>query len=77
MRKLKLPDDLTLVPLPYLSGTECGGKHLAILDLRQTDLSNRLFENYTAILNPCQFAWRSLLIERINSIASRDWDATG
>jgi len=47
--------------------------------LRQTDLSNRLFENYTAILDPCQFVWRSLLDElgRINSIASRDWTATG
>ena len=47
--------------------------------LRQTYLSNRLFENYTAILDACQFAWRSLLNElgRIKSIASRDWAATG
>src|SRR6267154_1324441 len=54
-----------------LPGTECGGKHLQYL--RQTYLSNRVFENYTAILDACQTAWRSLLNElgRIASIATR------
>ncbi len=38
-----------------------------------------VFENYTAILDACQFAWRSLLNElgRIASIASRDWATMG
>jgi hypothetical protein len=47
--------------------------------LRQTYLSNRVFETYTAILDACQNAWRSLLNElgRIASIASRDWASTG
>src|SRR5712675_1669206 len=54
-----------------MPGTECGGKHLQYL--RQTYLSNRVFENYTAILDACQTAWRSLLNElgRIASIATR------
>jgi hypothetical protein len=56
-----------------LPGTECRGKHLAIP--AADHLSNSVFENYTAILDACQFAWRSLLNEfgRIASIASRDW----
>ena len=47
--------------------------------LRQTYLSNRVFETYTAILDACQNAWRSLLNElgRIASIASRDWAYIG
>ena len=47
--------------------------------LRQTYLSNRVFETYTAILDARQNAWRSLLNElgRTASIASRDWASTG
>jgi hypothetical protein len=38
-----------------------------------------VFENYTAILDACQTAWRSLLNElgRIASIASREWATIG
>ena len=77
-RKLKLPDNLTLVPLPPAC-PELNAAENIWQYLRQTYLSNRLFENYTAILDACQFAWRSLLNElgRIKSIASRDWAATG
>jgi hypothetical protein len=47
--------------------------------LRQTYLSNRVFENYTAILDACQLAWRNLLNElgRIISIASRSMKRSG
>jgi putative transposase len=47
--------------------------------LRQTYLSNRVFEDYNAILDACQNAWRSLLNElgRIASIASRHWACIG
>ena len=47
--------------------------------LRQTYLSNRVFKNYTDILDACQAAWRKLLDEtgRIASIATRDWAIIG
>src|ERR1700674_4281173 len=47
--------------------------------LRQTYLSNRVFKNYTDILDACQAAWRKLLDEtgRIASIATRDWAMIG
>src|ERR1700716_1232392 len=71
-RKLKLPDNLTLVPLPPAC-PELNAAENIWQYLRQTYLSNRVFENYTAILDACQTAWRSLLNElgRIASIATR------
>jgi transposase len=47
--------------------------------LRQTYLSNRVFKNYTDILDACQHAWRKLLDEtgRIASIATREWAIVG
>ncbi len=77
-RKLKLPDNLTLVPLPPAC-PELNAAENIWQYLRQTYLSNRVFENYTAILDACQVAWRSLLNElgRIASIASRDWATIG
>src|SRR5882724_4902390 len=77
-RKLKLPDNLTLVPLPPAC-PELNAAENIWQYLRQTYLSNRVFETYTAILDACQNAWRSLLNElgRIASIASRDWAYIG
>lgn len=71
--KLKLPDNLTLVPqppaCPELNAAESIWQYL-----RQTFLSNRVFET-TAILDASQNARRGLLnqLGRIASIASRDW----
>jgi hypothetical protein len=47
--------------------------------LRQTYLANRVFADYTAILDACQDAWRKLLAEtgRITSITQRDWIIIG
>jgi transposase len=47
--------------------------------LRQTYLSNRVFETYTAIVDASQNAWRKLLQEdgRIASIATRNWATIG
>jgi hypothetical protein len=65
-RKLKLPGNVTLVPLapacPELNAAE-----------------NRFFADYTAILDACQEAWRKLLAEagRITSIAHRQWAIVG
>jgi transposase len=47
--------------------------------LRQTYLSNRVFDTYTAIVDAACDAWRRLLAEtgRVRSIATRTWTATG
>ena len=47
--------------------------------LRQTYLSNRVFDTYTGIVDAACSAWNKLLAEpgRIASIATRKWTATG
>ncbi|VAV97258.1 hypothetical protein MNBD_ALPHA02-990 [hydrothermal vent metagenome] len=47
--------------------------------LRQTYLSNRVFENCEAIVEACRCAWDKLIKEadRIKSIATRKWTNTG
>jgi hypothetical protein len=47
--------------------------------LRQTYLSNRVFENWAAIVDACCDAWNRLTAEtgRIKSIATRNWAVTG
>src|SRR5260370_7658839 len=52
-RKLKLPDNLTLVPLPPAC-PELNAAENIWQYLRQTYLSNRVFEDYTPILDPFQ-----------------------
>ena len=77
-RKLKPPSNLTLVPLPPACPELTPTKNIWQY-LRQTYLANRVFTDYTAILDDCQDAWRKLLAEtgRITSIAQRDWIAIG
>ncbi len=77
-RKLKLPNNLTLLPLPPAC-PELNAAENIWQYLRQTYLSNRVFESYTAILDACQNAWRKLLAEtgRITSIATREWATIG
>jgi transposase len=77
-RKLTLPNNLTLVPLPPAC-PELNAAENIWQYLRQTYLSNRVFETYTAILDACQSAWRKLLDEagRIASIATREWATIG
>jgi transposase len=76
--KLKLPDNLTLVPLPPAC-PELNAAENIWQYLRQTYLSNRIFPTYAAILDACQDAWRKLLAEtgRIESIATRKWAVIG
>lgn len=75
-RRLKLPDNLTLLPLPPAC-PELNAAENIWQYLRQTYLSNRVFQTYSAILDACQDAWCRLLAEagRITSIATRDWAA--
>jgi transposase len=77
-RKLKLPKNLTLMPLPPAC-SELNAAENIWQYLRQTYLSNRVFQTYSAILDACQGAWRKLLEEtgRIASIATRDWVTIG
>ena len=77
-RKLKVPNNLTLVPLPPAC-PELNAAENIWQYLRQTYLSNRVFEGYKAILDACQSAWQNLLAEagRITSIATRDWATIG
>ena len=77
-RKLKIPNNMTLVPLPPAS-PELNSAENVWQYLRQTYLSNRVFENYEAILDACQEAWRRLLAEvgRITSLATREWARIG
>jgi len=77
-RKLKLPSNLTLVPLPPAC-PELNAAENIWQYLRQTYLSNRVFQTYGAILDACQDAWRKLLAEagRITSVATREWATIG
>lgn len=54
-------------------------KNLSILFLRQTYLSNRVFENWEEIVDACCDAWNRLTTDtgRIKSIATRNWATTG
>jgi transposase len=76
--KLKVPANITLVPLPPAS-PELNSQENIWQYLRQTYLSNRVFATYAAILDACQDAWRRLLAEtgRIASIATRPWATIG
>jgi hypothetical protein len=76
--KLNIPGNLSLVPLPPAS-PELNAQENIWQYLRQTYLSNRVFETYAAILDACQDAWRRLMSEtgRIASIATRKWAIIG
>jgi transposase len=76
--KLRVPGNLTLVLLPPAS-PELNAQENVWQYLRQTYLSNRVFDSYTAILDACQHAWQQLLAEtgRIASIATRPWTIIG
>jgi transposase len=77
-RKLKVPKNLTMVPLPPAC-PELNAAENIWQYLRQTYLANRVFKSYTDILDACQDAWQRLLDEtgRIASIATRDWATIG
>lgn len=76
--RLRTPTNITLVPLPPAC-PELNAAENVWQYLRQNYLGNRVFENYTTILDACQDAWRKLLAEtgRINSIAHRQWASIG
>ena len=72
--KLKIPENLTLLPIPPAS-PELNAAENIWQYLRQTYLSNRVFKGYDEIIDTCCDAWRRLEAEagRIRSIATRSW----
>jgi len=76
-KKLKIPNNLTLLPLPPRS-PELNPQENIWQYLRQRFLSNRIFESYEAIIEAVCDAWNRLIDEptRIISIGKRNWAAT-
>lgn len=72
--KLKVPDNISLLPLPPYS-PELNPVENVWQYLRQNHLANRVFETYTAIVDACCEAWNALVAQpaKITSIATRDW----
>jgi hypothetical protein len=77
-KKLRRPANLTLMPLPPRS-PELNPQENVWQYLRQRFLSNRVFDNYDAIVVAGCDAWNRLIAEphRITSIGSRQWASTG
>ena len=75
--KLKLPDNISLLPLPPYS-PELNPVENIWQFLRQNHLANRVFDTYTDIVDACCNAWNALIAEpdRIRSIATRKWAKT-
>ena len=77
-RKLKLPRNITLLPLPAAC-PELNPAENVWEFLRGNYLSATIFNTYTDILDAIENAWRKLIgeIGRIASITTRDWAVTG
>jgi hypothetical protein len=77
-KKLKLPANITLLPQPPKS-PDANPQENIWQYLRQTYLSNRVFDSYDAIIDALCDAWRKLIADptRITSIASRTWATIG
>jgi hypothetical protein len=73
-RKLSVPDNLTLVPLPAKS-PELNPSENVWQFMRDNWLSNLVFASYRDILDHCCSAWNKLVDQpwRITSIGLRDW----
>lgn len=72
--KLKLPDNISLLPLPPYA-PELNPQENIWQFLRQNYLANRVFETQEAIVEACCSAWNSLIAQpdKITSIATRSW----
>jgi len=72
--KLRVPDNITMLPLPPYS-PELNPVENIWAFLRSNKLSNRVFTTYGAIVDACCDAWNWLIAqpERITSIGTRQW----
>ncbi len=73
-KRLKVPANITLVPLPA-KAPELNPMENVWQFLRDNWLSNRIFTSYEAILDYCCTAWNRIIDHpwRIMSIGLRDW----
>ena len=76
--KLKIPKNLTIILLPARS-PELNPVENVWQYLRQNWLSNRVFDDYQAILNAGCDAWNRLIAQpqTIRSIGMREWAYVG
>ncbi len=72
--KLKLPDNITILPLPA-KAPELNPVENIWQFMRDNWLSNRIFESYDQIVALCSKAWNRLRDQpwRVMSIGLRDW----
>ena len=72
--KLRVPDNITLLPLPSRS-PELNPVENVWQFLRDNWLSNRIFASYEEIVDHCCQAWNKLIDQpwRIMSLGLRDW----
>lgn len=72
--RLRVPGNITLLHLPPYS-PELNPVENIWAYLRANKLSNRVFEDYDAIVDACCDAWNWLIAtpDRISSIAARSW----
>ena len=66
---LRVPDTVTLVPLPSYS-PELNPVERLWLYLRERHLSHRLLDDYDAIVDACCQAWNQLTPERVKSLCN-------
>jgi transposase len=73
-RKLKVPPNITLVPLPA-KAPELNPVENIWQYMRENWISNRIFTSYTDIVDHCCAAWNKLTDQpwTIMSIGLRDW----
>jgi transposase len=72
--KLKMPDNITLLPLPPRA-PELNPMENVWQFMRENWLSNRVFKSYEDIVDHCCDAWNKLTDQpwRIISIGTRKW----
>lgn len=75
--KLRVPDNISLLPLPAYSPKLTPQENIWQL-LRQNYLANRVYDTYTALVDACCEARNALIAtpHRITSLASREWAKT-
>ena len=73
-RALKVPTNVTLVPLPPYSPA-LNPVERVWLHLRERFLSLRVFKDYRAIVEACCIAWNQLVVEpgRLRSLCDQPW----
>jgi transposase len=73
-RKLRLPENTSLLPLPPYS-PELNPPENVWQYLRQNEWSNRVYESYKDILRACRDGWNNLMAQpdRLASIIRREW----